>query len=322
MSGCVRSIAVLSLLVLAPLALAQPAQDSIPASTQPTAASTSHAPALNGQREQTSYMLGMTVGRSIADFGPDVDFVAFERAIKNAFAGKPPLLEQARVRPLSIALMQRAAARTGQPTGGTPPQQIDKAGVGLLVGADVGRQLAQVQDEIDLPVFLQAVRTIAAGGMPLLSQEQVETVRAEFGQRLQTKALALSRENRAKSAEFLAGNKNAKGVQTTASGLQYRVLRQGAGPRPQSSDRVRVNYQGSLLDGKVFDSSYERGEPVDFALDKVIAGWTEGLALMPIGSKYRFWIPSELAYGEKGTPGGPIPPNSALVFDVELLDIL
>jgi len=111
-------------------------------------------------------------------------------------------------------------------------------------------------------------------------------------------------------------------VFTTPSGLQYMVLRQGAGERPQPSDRVRVNYHGTLLDGTVFDSSYERGQPAEFALDQVIPGWTEGVALMPVGGKYRFWIPGELAYGAKGTPGGPIGPNATLVFDVELMAVL
>jgi FKBP-type peptidyl-prolyl cis-trans isomerase FkpA len=99
------------------------------------------------------------------------------------------------------------------------------------------------------------------------------------------------------------------------------VLRQGAGPRPLPISRVRVNYQGTLLDGTVFDSSYERKEPAEFGLDQVIAGWTEGVAMMPVGAKYRFWVPSSLAYGEKGAPGS-IPPNSTLVFDVELLQVL
>src|SRR3546814_4755870 len=120
---------------------------------------------------------------------------------------------------------------------------------------------------------------------------------------------------------FLEKNRAQKGVFTTPSGLQYMVLRQGNGPRPRATDTVRVNYHGTLLDGTVFDSSYERGQPVEFGLDQVIPGWTEGLGLMPVGAKYRFWIPAHLGYGEKGTQGGPIGPNAPTVFDVELLDI-
>ena len=100
------------------------------------------------------------------------------------------------------------------------------------------------------------------------------------------------------------------------------VLRQGAGPRPRATDRVRVNYQGTLLNGTVFDSSYDRGQPTEFGLNQVIAGWTEGLSMMPVGAKYRFWVPGDLAYGPKGTPDGSIGPNSTLVFDVELLAIV
>ena len=107
----------------------------------------------------------------------------------------------------------------------------------------------------------------------------------------------------------------------TASGLRYRILRQSTGKKPTSASTVTVNYRGWLRHGKVFDSSYERGQPAEFGLNQVIAGWTEGLALMPVGAKYRFWIPASLAYGEKGTPGGVIGPNAALVFDVELLGI-
>ena len=107
---------------------------------------------------------------------------------------------------------------------------------------------------------------------------------------------------------------------TTPSGLQYMVLRQGNGMRAKPGQRVKVNYHGTLLDGTVFDSSYERGEPASFRLDQVIAGWTEGVGMMPVGGKYRFWIPASLGYGDKGM-GNDIPPNSTLVFDVELLGV-
>ncbi|MEQ4576506.1 MAG: FKBP-type peptidyl-prolyl cis-trans isomerase, partial [Gammaproteobacteria bacterium] len=136
------------------------------------------------------------------------------------------------------------------------------------------------------------------------------------------KQAAAASKNREEGNAFLAKNKNEKGVITTASGLQYMVLRQGSGERPTATSKVRVNYEGKLLDGTVFDSSYGRGEPAEFGLGQVVKGWTEGLQLMPVGSKYRFWIPSNLAYGPDGTPGGPIGPDSTLTFDVELLGIL
>lgn len=121
-------------------------------------------------------------------------------------------------------------------------------------------------------------------------------------------------------AQFMEQNRNAAGVVTTDSGLQYQVLQEGTGPRPTINDTVTVHYTGTLLDGTVFDSSVERGEPISFPLQGVILGWQEGVQLMPVGSKFRFWIPPELGYGARGA-GGVIPPNATLIFDVELLGI-
>ena len=125
-------------------------------------------------------------------------------------------------------------------------------------------------------------------------------------------------ENRKTGDDFLASNKTKAGVKTTPSGLQYKVLSEGSGPRPMATSQVTVHYKGTLLDGKQFDSSYDRGQPATFALNQVIPGWTEGVQLMNVGSKYQFWIPGELAYGQHGSPP-TIPPNSTLVFEVELL---
>jgi FKBP-type peptidyl-prolyl cis-trans isomerase len=119
---------------------------------------------------------------------------------------------------------------------------------------------------------------------------------------------------------FLAANAKKEGVVTTATGLQYKVLENGTGPRPKATDTVNVHYRGTLIDGKTFDSSYDRGEPISFPLNRVIPGWTEGVQLMPVGSKYEFYIPYQLAYGERGA-GGVIPGYAALIFVVELLAI-
>jgi len=121
--------------------------------------------------------------------------------------------------------------------------------------------------------------------------------------------------------QFLEENAKKEGVVTTASGLQYKVIREGDGAKPTASDEVEVHYRGTLIDGTEFDSSYKRGQPLTFPLSRVIAGWTEGVQRMPIGSKYEFYIPYNLAYGEKGA-GGLIPPFAALIFEVELLRIL
>ena len=277
-------------------------------------------------RARASYMVGMDVGHSLTQVGPDLDLAAFEKAVRNAFAGGKPLVSEQEAKPLGQALMQRIAVRTGRAPAGTSEPTVSKEQAGYLVGADVGRSLAPIKDEIDLPVMMQALRTVLANGKPLLSDEEASAIRTTFSQQVQGKvqaaAAAQAGKNAAEGAAFLAKNKAVKGVHVTPSGLQYLVLRQGAGPRPKASDRVRVNYEGKLLDGTVFDSSYARGEPAEFGLDQVIAGWTEGLTLMPVGSKYRFWIPANIAYGDKGTPGGPIPPNATLQFDVELMGIL
>jgi FKBP-type peptidyl-prolyl cis-trans isomerase FkpA/FKBP-type peptidyl-prolyl cis-trans isomerase FklB len=150
-------------------------------------------------------------------------------------------------------------------------------------------------------------------------------VQQAFGQKLQAKReaemQAAAQKNREEGEAFLAANKGKPGVETTASGLQYKVETAGNGPRPASTDTVKVHYTGTLLDGTKFDSSVDRGQPAQFALNAVIPGWTEALQLMPVGSKYTLWIPSDLAYGDRGTPG-PIGPNATLKFEVELLEIV
>src|SRR5690606_28314354 len=157
-----------------------------------------------------------------------------------------------------------------------------------------------------------------AKGKPLMTREEAGAALQGY---LAKKQQAAAEKNRSEGAAFLAENRKQKGVITTPSGLQYMVLRQGNGPRPTPSDTVRVNYEGKLLDGTVFDSSYSRGQPAEFPLRNVIAGWTEGVALMPVGAKYRFRIPSDLAYGADGAPGGVIGPDATLTLDVRLLGL-
>jgi FKBP-type peptidyl-prolyl cis-trans isomerase FkpA/FKBP-type peptidyl-prolyl cis-trans isomerase FklB len=193
--------------------------------------------------------------------------------------------------------------------------------VSYMIGMDIAKSLKEIEKEIDVGMLSKGLSDQMAD-TPLINEQQHTQIREAFTVKLQAHAEKIAAELPKKNMEagkaFLAKNKTASGVVTTASGLQYQVLRQGAGAKPGATDLVKVNYKGTLLDGKVFDSSYERNEPVEFPLNQVIPGWSEGVALMAVGSKYKFWIPSELAYGEQGPQG--IGPNATLVFEVELLE--
>jgi len=147
-------------------------------------------------------------------------------------------------------------------------------------------------------------------------------VQTEVNKERQEKMKEASDKNKAEGEAFLAANKSKEGVVTLPSGLQYKILTAGIGPKPTASDQVNCNYRGTLIDGTEFDSSYKRGKPATFGVGQVIKGWTDALQLMPIGSKWQLFIPSSLAYGERGGPGGAIGPNEALIFEVELLSIV
>lgn len=206
-----------------------------------------------------------------------------------------------------------------------PGLATEKERVSYMVGMDLAKSLDPVKDEIDLNTMNKALKSALAGEKTLMTDEQAQQVRESFTQKMQAKQIAKmmadAKENQAKGQAFLAENAKKPNVKTTASGLQYEVLTEGTGPKPKPTDAVKAHYKGMLLDGKTFDSSYDRGEPATFMLPQMVPGWQEGIPLMSVGSKYRFWIPAALGYGEKGTPGGPIPPNATLVFEVELLEI-
>ncbi len=206
---------------------------------------------------------------------------------------------------------------------GAAELETDAQKLGYIIGMDVGSSLRAQGAEVDLDALFEAVRTVYEGGEPAMSMEDAAAIRqAYIAERQEARAAEQARaagDNKAEAERFLAENAGKDGVVTTESGLQYKVVTQGDGPRPSATDTVTVHYRGTLLDGTEFDSSYARNEPISFALDRVIPGWTEGVQLMPVGSKYMFFIKPELGYGEAG--GGPIPPNAALIFEVELLDI-
>lgn len=196
------------------------------------------------------------------------------------------------------------------------------------IGLQFGENLKTQQEEYGLPVdaesVLTGIRDAMAGTEPAISPEEATAVQQAVSARMQEQAAAKRQaevtENQQAGEAFLAENRGKDGVQVTESGLQYKVEEMGDGARPAATDTVTVHYRGTLLNGEEFDSSYQRGEPATFQLNRVIPGWTEGLQLMPVGSKFTFYIPSDLAYGERGA-GQMIGPNSTLIFDVELLDI-
>lgn len=192
---------------------------------------------------------------------------------------------------------------------------MDKTSYAL--GMNIGRQLNQMgATDINLSDFAQAIGDVFAGKAAMSEAEEQQAVQAYFSRKAQEKAARA----KAEGEKFLAGNAKREGVVTLPSGLQYEVLRQGNGRKPTADDRVECHYEGTLVDGTVFDSSYRRGETATFGLRQVISGWTEGLQLMQEGAKYRFFIPYNLAYGEHGA-GQSIPPYAALVFDVELIKV-
>lgn len=196
--------------------------------------------------------------------------------------------------------------------------------LGYSMGLDVGNYFKKIDDEISFEALMQGVRDAYQGKEPMLSAEEIASVQQQFGQKMQAKQQGelerIKKENMESGAEFLAENKKREGVITTESGLQYELLQKGDGATPTATDMVKVDYVGTLIDGTEFDSSIKRGEPAVFGVDQVIPGWSEALQLMEVGSKYKLYIPAELAYGEKGAPP-VIEPNSVLVFEVDLLGI-
>jgi len=228
---------------------------------------------------------------------------------------------------ISLSACQKEAAEPA-----APKLDTDNAKQSYALGLSAGKYLNNAVEEhkklnltLDAALILRGVQDAAAGGKPALAEEEVQKILTALDEQFRNKQAEMAKtkaeEAKAKGVAFLAENAKKAGVTTTASGLQYEVITAADGAKPKAEDTVKVKYKGTLTDGTEFDSTEKNnnGEPIEFPLNRVIKGWTEGVQLMGVGSKFKFTVPSELAYGENGM--GPIPANSVLVFEVELVGI-
>lgn len=203
------------------------------------------------------------------------------------------------------------------------PLKDAKDKVSYSIGADIGSTLKRQEIDVVPEALFRGLKDALSGGKTALTAEEMQSTMQTFQQemmaKMQAKRAEAGAKNKEVSTKFLADNKGKEGVKTTESGLQYKVITLGKGDKPKASDTVVTNYRGTTIDGKEFDSSYKRNEPAEFPLSGVIPGWTEGLQLMPVGSKFQFYVPADLAYGDNAPP--EIGPAQTLIFDVELLSI-
>ena len=197
----------------------------------------------------------------------------------------------------------------------------DKQKLSYALGIYFSQGIAQQDVELDAPAFLQAIEDALLGSDLKLSPGEIQQVLDQYQRQLTAERAAAADSNQAAGEKFLRENGEKKDIVKLPSGLQYRVIRAGSGPSPAPDSSVKVHYQGTLINGTVFDSSYERGEPVVLTLNRVIKGWQEALPLMTVGSKWQIYVPSELAYGQRGA-GNSIGPNETLIFDIELIEIM
>jgi FKBP-type peptidyl-prolyl cis-trans isomerase FklB len=218
---------------------------------------------------------------------------------------------------ISFALLSLAGSVFGQDK--STPLKDSKDKVSYSIGLNIGLNLKKQNVSINPDTFVLGLKD-ALAGKPQMTDEQVKETMTAFEKEMIDKQKAAGVKNGADGEKFLAENKKKEGVKTTASGLQYKVVKEGSGAQPKEKDTVMANYRGTLIDGTEFDSSYTRGQPATFPVSGVIKGWTEALQMMKVGSKYQLFIPANLAYGERAM-GPDIGPNSTLIFEVELLDV-
>jgi FKBP-type peptidyl-prolyl cis-trans isomerase FklB len=201
----------------------------------------------------------------------------------------------------------------------SPQLKDQKDKVSYSIGMNIGFNLARQKVDINPDILAAGIKD-ALAGKPQITPDQVKEIMAQFEKDMEQKQKQAGEKNKTDGAKFLEENKKKPGIKTTASGLEYKSIKEGTGAQPKATDTVTVNYRGTLIDGTEFDSSYKRGQPATFPLNGVIKGWTEALQLMKAGSKYQLFVPSDLAYGERSV-SPEIGPNATLIFEVELVDV-
>jgi FKBP-type peptidyl-prolyl cis-trans isomerase len=256
-------------------------------------------------------------------------FLAASTPAQQTPAANSPTTPPAAAKPATAAKPgQTPAAKTGAATAKTAAPltlKTQKEKASYAIGMNIGKNLKRDSVDIDPAVLSRALRDALAGNKLLLTDDEAKAaltaLQTEVRMKEEAKAKAAAVENKKTGDAFLAANKTKEGVVTLPSGLEYKIIKEGTGPKPTAEDTVLCHYRGTLVDNTEFDSSYKRGEPLKIPVGGVIKGWTEAIQLMPVGSKWQLYIPSDLAYGERGAPGSPIGPNSTLIFDVELISI-
>jgi len=224
---------------------------------------------------------------------------------------------------LALTLSQFACTAKGD-FGGPVSLKTENDRFSYMIGQDIGKSLKDLDTIVQIPVLVRGIEDALKNRSSMLTEEEMTKLKQELSMKMQSAMMAKQQvsggKNKTEGEKFLAENKTKPGVVTTASGLQYTILKEGSGPKPLATDKVSVHYKGTLIDGTKFDSSYDRNEPVTFPVNGVIPGWTEALQLMKVGGKYKLFVPPNLGYGERGA-GDKIGPNAVLIFEVELLKI-
>jgi len=239
-------------------------------------------------------------------------------------ASKSTTASQTSAKKPASSAAKKAPAAGAAKTAAPLALKTDKEKQSYAMGMNLGLGLKRQQMTLDPALVARGMKDVLAGSKTALTEDEarasIQQLQTDVRQKMEAKAKEAGAGNRKEGEEFLASNKSKEGVVALPSGLQYKILKEGTGPKPTASDTVSCNYRGTLISGKEFDSSYKRGEPASFPVNGVIKGWTEALQLMPVGSKWQLFIPPDLAYGDRGA-GADIGPGETLIFEVELLSI-